>query len=62
MSALYELPVFGLALTLTIYLLSLGLYHRVGRPGLLSPVLVTADNWESVLVGSGYYTRNQLAD
>lgn len=29
---------------------------------LLSPVLVTADNWESVLVGSGYYTRDQLTD
>lgn len=41
MSALYELPVFGLTLTLAVYLLSYGLYHRLGRPGLLSPVLVS---------------------
>ncbi|OFT60603.1 hypothetical protein HMPREF3159_05705 [Brachybacterium sp. HMSC06H03] len=41
MSALYELPVFGLTLTLVVYLLSYGLYHRAGRPGLLSPVLVS---------------------
>lgn len=41
MSALYELPVFGLTLTLAVYLLSYGLYHRSGRPGLLSPVLVS---------------------
>lgn len=41
MSALYQLPVFGLALTLSIYLVSLAAYHRLGRPGILSPVLVT---------------------
>ncbi|MGP9540004.1 LrgB family protein [Brachybacterium sp. AOP43-C2-M15] len=41
MSAIIELPVFGLALTLTIYLISWWLYQRLGRPGLLSPVLVT---------------------
>ncbi|WP_341853764.1 LrgB family protein [Brachybacterium sp. GPGPB12] len=41
MSALYESPVFGLTLTLAVYLLSYGLYHRLGRPGLLSPVLVS---------------------
>ena len=53
MSALYELPVFGFALTLTIYLLSLGLYHRVGRPGLLSPVLVTVLGVAAVLQLTG---------
>ncbi|ACU86636.1 putative effector of murein hydrolase [Brachybacterium faecium DSM 4810] len=53
MSALYELPVFGLALTLTIYLLSLGLYHRFGRPGLLSPVLVTVLGVAAVLQLTG---------
>ncbi|MGO2047203.1 MAG: LrgB family protein [Brachybacterium tyrofermentans] len=41
MSTLIHLPVFGLALTLSAYLLSLWLYQRTGRPGLLSPVLVT---------------------
>ncbi|WP_196260828.1 multiple monosaccharide ABC transporter substrate-binding protein [Pelagibacterium limicola] len=29
---------------------------------LLHPVLVTADNWEDVLLGSGYYTRDQIVD
>ena len=29
---------------------------------LLEPVLVTAENWEEVLVGSGYYTREQIVD
>jgi putative multiple sugar transport system substrate-binding protein len=29
---------------------------------LLVPVLVTADNWEEVLVGSGYYTSEQIVD
>lgn len=29
---------------------------------LLVPVLVTAENWEEVLVGSGYYTREQIVD
>jgi putative multiple sugar transport system substrate-binding protein len=27
---------------------------------LLEPVLVTADNWEEVLIGSGYYTEDQI--
>jgi putative effector of murein hydrolase len=40
-TAILELPVFGLALTLSAYLASLWLYQRLGRPGLLSPVLVT---------------------
>ena len=53
MSALYELPVFGFALTLTIYLLSLGLYHHFGRPGLLSPVLVTVLGVAAVLQLTG---------
>jgi putative multiple sugar transport system substrate-binding protein len=29
---------------------------------LLKPVLVTAENWEEILVGSGYYTRDQIVD
>ena len=41
MSTILHLPVFGLALTLSIYLASLWIYQRLGRPGLLSPVLVT---------------------
>ena len=41
MSWLYELPVFGLTLTLSVYLASFWLYHRLGRPGLASPVLVS---------------------
>ena len=27
---------------------------------LLEPVAVTADNWEEVLIGSGYYTEDQI--
>jgi putative effector of murein hydrolase len=53
MSALYQLPVFGLALTLTVYLVSFGLYHRLGRPGLLSPVLVSVVVIASVLQLTG---------
>ncbi|WP_087485917.1 LrgB family protein [Brachybacterium massiliense] len=49
MSALYELPVFGLTLTLGIYLVSYALYHRLGRPGLLSPVLITVIGVAAVL-------------
>lgn len=41
MSALTSLPVFGLALTLTVYLGAFWLYNRLGRPGLASPVLIT---------------------
>lgn len=29
---------------------------------LLNPVLVTEENWEDVLLGSGYYTRDQIVD
>ncbi|MCD7058946.1 multiple monosaccharide ABC transporter substrate-binding protein [Pelagibacterium xiamenense] len=29
---------------------------------LLNPVLVTEENWEDVLVGSGYYTREQIVE
>lgn len=29
---------------------------------LLYPVLVTADNWEEALIGSGYYTEDQIVD
>lgn len=29
---------------------------------LLNPVLVTNDNWEEVLLGSGYYTSDQIVD
>ena len=53
MSALYELPVFGLALTLGVYLASHALYHRLGRPGLLSPVLVCVVVIASVLQLTG---------
>ncbi|WP_193107093.1 LrgB family protein [Brachybacterium sp. FME24] len=53
MSALIELPVFGLALTLTAYLLSLWLYQRLGRPGLLTPVLVTVVIVAAVLQATG---------
>ena len=53
MSALYELPVFGLSLTLAIYLCSLWLYQRLGRPGLLSPVLVTVIGVAAVLQLTG---------
>lgn len=53
MSVLYELPVFGLALTLSVYLASYGLYHRLGRPGLLSPVLVSVVAIAAVLQLTG---------
>ena len=53
MSALYELPAFGLALTLGVYLASHALYHRLGRPGLLSPVLVCVVVIASVLQLTG---------
>ena len=53
MSALYTLPIFGLTVTLGIYLLSYGLYHRLGRPGLLSPVLVTVIGVAAVLQLTG---------
>ena len=53
MSALYTLPIFGLTVTLGIYLLSYGLDHRLGRPGLLSPVLVTVIGVAAVLQLTG---------
>lgn len=53
MNALIELPIFGLALTLTAYLLSLWLYQRLGRPGLLTPVLVTVVIVAAVLLATG---------
>src|SRR5690625_7989666 len=53
MSAITELPVFGLALTLSVYLLSVLLYQRLGRPGLLSPVLVTVIGVALVLEVTG---------
>src|SRR5699024_1448487 len=53
MSAITELPVFGLALTLSVYLLSALLYQRLGRPGLLSPVLVTVIGVALVLEVTG---------
>lgn len=53
MSALYQLPVFGLAVTLSIYLLSLWLYQRLDRPGLLTPVLVTVIGVAAVLQLTG---------
>lgn len=53
MSTLYELPVFGFAVTLAIYLGSLWLYERSGRNGLLSPVLVTVVGVSAVLLLTG---------
>ncbi|GAA1489313.1 LrgB family protein [Brachybacterium sacelli] len=53
MSTLIHLPVFGLALTLGAYLLALWLYQRCGRPGLLSPVLVTVILVAVVLQATG---------
>lgn len=41
MSTIVHLPVFGLLLTLGVYLLAYGLHQRLGRPALLTPVLVT---------------------
>lgn len=35
---------------------------RIVPSYLLEPILVTAENWEEVLVGSGYYTLDQLVD
>lgn len=53
MSTLIHLPVFGLALTLGAYLGAYWLYHRLGRPGVLSPVLVTTAIVASVLLLTG---------
>lgn len=53
MSTLIHLPVFGLALTLGAYLAAYWLYHRLGRPGVLSPVLVTTAIVATVLLLTG---------
>jgi putative effector of murein hydrolase len=53
MSTLIHLPVFGLALTLSAYLVAYWLYHRLGRPGVLSPVLVTTAIVATVLLLTG---------
>lgn len=53
MSTLLHLPVFGLSLTLGAYLVAYWLYHRTGRPGVLSPVLVTTAIVASVLLLTG---------
>ncbi|MFC0672637.1 LrgB family protein [Brachybacterium hainanense] len=53
MSTIIHLPVFGLALTLSSYLLALAVYERLGRPGLLSPVLVTVVLVATVLQVTG---------
>jgi len=53
MSTLIHLPVFGLALTLSAYLVAHWLYHRTGRPGVLSPVLVTTAIVATVLLLTG---------
>ena len=53
MSTLIHLPVFGLALTLGAYLGAYWLYHRLGRPGVLSPVLVTTAIVATVLLITG---------
>lgn len=53
MSTLIHLPVFGLTLTLGAYLGAYWLYHRLGRPGVLSPVLVTTAIVATVLLLTG---------
>lgn len=53
MSTLIHLPVFGLALTLTAYLGAYWLHQRLGRPGVLSPVLVTTAVVAAVLLLTG---------
>lgn len=53
MSTLIHLPIFGLALTLGAYLGAYWLYHRLGRPGVLSPVLVTTAIVATVLLLTG---------
>lgn len=53
MSTLIHLPVFGLALTLSAYLVAYWLHQRLGRPGVLSPVLVTTAIVASVLLATG---------
>lgn len=53
MSTLVHLPVFGLALTLGAYLVAHWLHQRLGRPGVLSPVLVTTAIVAAVLLLTG---------
>ena len=53
MSTLVDLPVFGLVLTLGAYLFAFWLHQRTGRPGVLSPVLVTTAIVATVLQLTG---------
>src|SRR5699024_3595942 len=53
MSTLIHLPVFGLVLTLGAYLVAYWLHQRTGRPGVLSPVLVTTAIVATVLLLTG---------
>lgn len=53
MSTLIHLPVFGLVLTLGAYLAAYWLHQRTGRPGVLSPVLVTTAIVATVLLLTG---------
>src|SRR5699024_5877018 len=50
---LIHLPVFGLVLTLGAYLAAYWLHQRTGRPGVLSPVLVTTAIVATVLLLTG---------
>jgi putative effector of murein hydrolase len=53
MSTIIHLPIFGLVLTLAVYLGSLWLHHRTGRPALLTPVFVTVVVVAAVLEATG---------
>ena len=53
MSSLVQLPVFGLVLTLGAYLVAYWLHQRTGRPGVLSPVVVTTAIVATVLLLTG---------
>ena len=61
MSTFIHLPVFGLALTLCAYLGAYWLYHRLGRPGVLSPMLVTTAIVAAVLLLTGCISRSGAA-
>jgi len=52
-SSLVQLPVFGLDLTLGAYLVAHWLHQRTGRPGVLSPVVVTTAIVATVLLLTG---------
>ncbi|PWH06293.1 LrgB family protein [Brachybacterium endophyticum] len=53
MSTIIHLPVFGLVLTLVVYLGALWLHGRRGRPALLTPVFVTVTVVALVLEATG---------